>query len=263
MGPEEVEGQGSPEGIVQGQEAESQGTGGNINPAWNDLLGLIPQQLHSQITPHLQSWDKNYQESIGKVHSQYEPYKPYLEGGIQPDQINYGLQLLDAVENRPEEVLQALQQYYGQEEQPQEQGLEPNEQNNGDFLQNPEFQRVNEMVNTMARLLVQQNMDQQSAQEDEQLEQEFEAAREEHGDFDENWVMAQILANPELSINDAAAQYKEFVQGILQSNNRPGPRVLGPGGGTPNQGVSPSDLDDKGRRDLVAQMLANAQNQSR
>lgn len=253
MEDEEI-GQGSTDGNVQGQE------GTNINPAWNDLLGVIPQELHSQVTPHLQTWDKNYQEGIGKVHSQYESWKPYIDYGIQPDQVNYALQLLDAVENRPDEVLKALQEFYSPgEEQQQEQGLssEPIDA----LTNNPEFSRMSEMVNTMAQLLVQQNVAQQNAQVEEQLEQEYAAAREKHGDFDESWVANQLLANPEMSVDEAANAYKEFVQGILAQNNRPGPRVMGAGGSSPNPGVKPSELDAKGRREFIANMLAQAQSQ--
>lgn len=269
-------GQGTGQDNSQGQQLDSsqqesvQGTG--LNPAWNDLMAVIPSQLHSQVTPHLQKWDQNYQEGIGKVHSEYEPWKPFQEQGIPPEQVQYGLQLLDEIQNNPQEVFNALKEYLGVEDgtQQQQQTQEPQvqQQEQGqqstpiDIASTPEFQQMAQMVQAMAELTVQQNSQQLEAQADQELEAEFTAAKEEFGEFDEKWVMVQMLADDNLSLKDAVGQYQEFVKGILTNANRPGPRILGGGGNTPNTPVDPSKLDDKGRRNLVAEMLAaNAQQQ--
>lgn len=260
-----------PEDISQGQEAvesnqQQEGTG--INPAWNDLLEALPSSLHSLVTPHLQKWDKNYQEGIGKVHSEYEPWKPFQESGIAPEQVSYGLQLLEAIESRPEEIYNALRDYLqiedapqGQEEAGQALEQEQGQQPSIDIASLPEFQQMAQMVQAMAELTVQQNTQQTEAQADQELEQEFQAAREKYGDFDEKCVMVQMLANDNLTIDQAAGQYQEFVKGILTNANRPGPRILSGGGSNPSTPINPSQLDDKGRRNMVAQMLANAKSQ--
>lgn len=258
------------EGQDTGQVDNSQGqndSGTGINPAWNDLLGVIPSQLHSQITPHLQQWDKNYQEGIGKVHSQYEPWKPFIDNGISPDQVQYGLQLLNAMETRPQDIYAAMQQYFG-EQNPEDDGEQDLELEQGqestpiDITQHPQFQQLADMVNAMAELTVQQNTQQLEQQADSELEQEFKAAHEQYGDFDEKWVMVQLLANDELTLDGAVQQYQQFVKDLLTNANKPGPRVLGTGGNVPNQGADPSQLDDKGRRSLVAQMLDEARQQA-
>lgn len=259
---EEITGQDTGSQVEDTQGQEQQGTG--INPAWNELLDSIPSQLHSIVTPHLQKWDQNYQAGIGKVHSQYESYKPFVDQGITADQINYGLQLLDAFESRPQDIYAAMQQAFG-EQQAEEVDPTQNFDEQGqestpiDISQHPAFQELTGMVNTMAQLLVQQSTQESEAQADSELEQEFAAAKQEIGDFDEKWVLVQMMANEDLTVKDAAQQYQQFVKGLLTENNRPGPRVLSPGGSTPNPGVTPNQLDDKGRRSLVAQMLAEAQ----
>lgn len=271
MSEQPIEGQGTGQEFSQGQEGvvdqQQQPEGTGLNPAWSDLMAVVPSQLHSLVTPHLQKWDTNYQEGISKVHSEYESWKPFKEAGIAPEQVQYGLQLLDAIENRPDEIFEALKNYLQVED---DQQLEPNqqtlEQEQGqqpsiDLASMPEFQQMAEMVRTMAELTVQQTTEQEQAQADQELEQEFTQAREKYGDFDEKWVITQVLANDNLTIDQAAQQYQEFVKGILQNANRPGPKVLGGGGGNPSLSTNPSQLDDKGRRNMIAEMLSAAKQQ--
>jgi hypothetical protein len=263
---EPIEGQGSEPIETQGQQQDA---GTSLNPAWNDLMQVIPSQLHSLVTPHLQQWDKNYQEGIGKVHSEYEPWKPLLEQGVTPEQASYGLQLLEAISERPQEVFESLKNFLQIEDEdgslqpPQEVGQEQGQQSTPiDISQSPEFQQMKQLVEAMAELTVQQNSQQLESQADSELEQEFASARQQHGDFDEKWVMVQMLANDKLSLEDAINEYKQFVQGILTNANRPGPRVLPGGGNTPSMSADPSKLEPKDRRNLVAEMLQAAAQQN-
>lgn len=247
---------------AQGQEEISSESTGGINPAWNEVLELLPEDVHSQVTPHFSKWDQNYQNSIQKVHSQYEPYKQIIDAGFEPDQINYAMSVLQAIETQPQEVLKALQAYIGEEE---EQG--PDQSNTGssetpDWLNHPEFQRVNEMVNTMAQLLVQQREAEVQAQQDAEFEKELKAVKDKFGEFDEEWVLTKMIANENLELEDAVKAYKEFVTGLLAKARQPGPKVLGAGGSVPNSTLDPSKLDDKGKRSLVVQMLENAKQQN-
>lgn len=260
---EEIEGQGSGQEDIQGSQEENTG----INPAWNDLLQAIPSQLHSQVTPHLTQWDKNYQEGIGKVHSEYEAWKPFQEQGISPDQVNYGLQLLEAIESRPQEIYDALKNYLQIEDESGQEEIDPSQEQGQqstpiDITSIPEFQQMRQMTEAMAELLVQQNSQQTEAQADQELEQEFASAKQELGDFDEKWVMVQMLADDNLTLKDAVGQYQQFVKEILTNANRPGPRVL-PGGGSALQSTAdPSKLEPKDRRNLVADMLQAAAQQN-
>lgn len=248
----------------QGSDSEDQGTGG-INPAWNPLLESLPAGLHSQITPHLTKWDQNFQNKIQEVHSQYEPYKPFLENQVQPDQINYALSILQAIEESPQDVMNALKAYIGEEDDTEQQG-QLEDSGNGpeqpEWLNHPEYKRMEDMVNTMAQLLVQQRESEANSQIDSELDAEFTAAQEKHGDFDEEWVLTKMYNNPDLSVEQAVEAYKEFEQGILAKNRKPGPPVLGAGGSVPNPDYSPGKLDSKDRKGLVAQMLAQAAQQN-
>ena len=266
------EGQGSETGQEDTSVADSQEQGGSgLNPAWNELMGVIPSQLHSQVTPHLSQWDKNYQEGINKVHSQYEPYKQYLDSEISPDSINYALQIAQALEEKPDEFFRALGEHQGFDFTPydEQQGQNDNQQQQQeelpDFLQHPEFVRLKEMAELMAQTLVQQNEQSQDAEEDSALNADLDAAREEHGEFDEEWVLTKVfnaLSNGKnMSIDEAVRAYGEFKNGILQEARKPGPRVLNGGGQAPNSQVDPKKLDAEGRRNLMVQMLEQSHQQ--
>lgn len=245
---------------ISEETSPSESTG--INPAWNDLLEAVPTAFHEKVTPYLQQWDKNYQEGIGKVHSQYEPYKPFIDEGYTPDQIQYGLQVLDMINNEPEKVYAAFQQYFEQQqtaetpvaktEASQEQGqiAEPI-----DITQHPKFQELESTLTALAQYQVQQLQQQEEAKADSELEQEITSAKEKHGEFNEQWVLEKRIANPDLTMDQAVTAYKEFVKEILAQNNRPGPKVMGSGGQTPSQSTPVSELNDKDRRAVIVGML--------
>lgn len=243
--------------VTQGDQIEESGSTGevSINPAWNDALSVIPPELHSQVTPYFQKWDQNYQNGIQKVHSQYEPFKPYVEQGLDTEQINYALSVMQAIENNPQEVLTALQAYMGLDE---EQGQEPadfEDDNTPEYLKDPEITRMREMVDTMAELLVQQRQQEVEAQEDTRLESELSQARETHGDFNEEWVIKAMIADENLSVEDAVQQFKALETSILQKQRQPGPKILGAGGSVPNQPLDPKKLGPQEKRALMVQML--------
>lgn len=244
-------------------------TGGSesINPAWNELLSVVPPELHSQVTPHLKNWDSNYQKSINEVHSQYEAYKPYIEKKVAPDTINYALELLEASNARPMEVIKALTDWTKQNgmwQEPEQQGqqIDPSEIPS-EFLEHPEFKKLNQMVQTMAQTMVQQNQFKQQQEEDAKLEAEMKALQEKFEHFDPDWIIAKALQDPDKPLEAHAQAYQEFVQNLLAKQNEipPGPQVMGRGGLPPSSEVDIKSLDGKGRRDLIAQMLQNAATQ--
>ncbi len=250
---------------------ENQGGGSGLNPAWNDLMQVIPSQLHSQVTPHLSQWDRNYQDGINKVHSQYEGYKPFIENEIPPEQINYALQIAMALDQNPDQFFRALGEAQGVDLSfLDEQGQNDNQGEGGqggegeapDFVNHPEFQKIQQMVDLMAQTLVQQNQSAQDAQEDELLNADLDAAHEEFGDFDEEWVLTKVFnainRGEDMTIQQAAQEYQNFTQGILQNARKPGPKVLGAGGQVPNQQFDPKNASDSDRRAMIANMLSAA-----
>src|SRR5678815_523547 len=87
---------------VGNDSAQGESTGGN--PAWQDILNVLPDSLHSTVKPALEKWDQGVQQRFQTVHSQYEPFKPFLDSGVDPQNINYALAILDKIENDPRSI---------------------------------------------------------------------------------------------------------------------------------------------------------------
>lgn len=239
-----------------------------FNQAWNPLLSQVPQSLHSIITPHLKQWDRNYNDGIQKVHSQYAGYKPFLDSQVAPEDINNAMLVYNALNENPQSLIEQLIDYYKYEmpqmqgEQGQEQQLE--EEIPYDITQHPEFQRMSQLVELLGQNTLQQNDQILQQQADEQLDQEFAQAREKHGDFDETWV-AQAMYLQEMDIDTAVAAYQQHVQQIV-GNYRPAgagaPVLMGGGGGVPSQQTNVSGMTAAQRKALIANTLAQAAQQA-
>lgn len=244
-----------------------------LNPAWNNLLSRVPQGLHGQILPELQQWEKNYNQGIQKVHSQYAAYKPFLDQQIAPEQLNEAYMIRQALEQDPLKFVQALIEHYGLQlptEQGQPNGDPQEEENPFDLSQNPEWQNQQQIVNTMAQALLLQNQQAQEAQEDAELDSQFDAAKERHGEFDEDWVMKHLYFSgadnvDEATMDEAIEAWKQHVQSVVQNYRSPSqnaPVIMGGGGGLPSQQTPVGSMNGNQRRALVAQTLANLHAQS-
>lgn len=78
------------------------------NPAWDPILELIPEQLHSRVIPHLSKTDKHVQS----LQQTYAPFKQFIDNGVTADVINQGLSLGQAIANDPQSVYDALREKF-------------------------------------------------------------------------------------------------------------------------------------------------------
>src|SRR5882762_2316538 len=85
-----------------------QGQDSNANPAWNDLLNSVPEDYHQALTPHLQNWDKGVNDKFNKIHEEYSAFKPFKEGGVSPQDIEFALGTVSHMNENPIEVYQRL-----------------------------------------------------------------------------------------------------------------------------------------------------------
>ena len=258
-GTEEV--QGSQEEVSVNETSSTENTD-SINPAWSELLEVVPSMLHSQVTPHLKKWDQNYQTGISKVHSQYEPYKQFVENKVDPGQLDYGYQLVQALENKPAEVIDALitfardndiqltslqQQQLENAAQNAEQGLDEN-----DISANPQVQQLMQQVEMLKQQVEQSSQEKEIAAAEKQLDADLAALRERYGEFDEDWVFTKCLNDPKADLEAAVKAYKDFENSVAErvKTAAPGaPQVLGSGGGNPTAGLEPpkTEADRKSR----------------
>lgn len=237
--------------------------GPSINPAWSPLLEQLPESLHNIAIPHLQKWDSGVQEMVGKVHSQYEPYKPFLEQNLDPASLYQGYQIQQALEADPAKFIEAVMDFY--KIAPVEQGQQPEESGEEepayyDVNNDPEFQRIKGMSESMAQLILAQQQQQQESTEDSQLDADLDAARQELGEFDEDYVLQRMIYFEE-DPRTAVQSYHQFVQDTITQSRNPSasaPVIMGSGGGTPVQPTAVNNMQPQDRRALIAQMLATA-----
>lgn len=253
--------------LAPGQQQDPQEV--KFNPAWKPLLDKLPEGLHSLIAPDLKQWDQNYQQGIQKVHSQYEPYKSFADQQVAPEDLNNALLVYQSMQQDPQKFLQAAIEFYKyQPEQGQPQQVTPEDDGQGEGLpfdlnQDPNYQRTQQMVETMAQALIAQNAEREDAQAVADLDAEFAAAHSKHGEFDDAYVAQQMYVN-QVSIDEAVANWNNLVQQVVTQHRSPGsqaPVLMGGGGGLPSQATPSANMTPQQRKAYVAQMLANANQQ--
>lgn len=247
-------------GEVQGDPEGAPGP----NPAWNDVLGVLPEQFHSVVTPHFSKWDQAAQNRIEAANAQvreYEPYKAFAEHGIEPSEIENGLRLMYEINNDPRRVWEALAQTYSlSAESGNNQGQNGGEQPDGngpaDF-QDPRFDQLQQGVELVSQIVLREQQAKANAQADAELDSELTDLREKHGEYNERFVLAMMQNG--LSGEEAVKAWSDVRNETLQNNPRPfAPNVMGNSGGGsgyPSQAIDPTKLSGKETRNLVAEML--------
>lgn len=253
-----------------GDGGQGSNSDGGINPAWNDVLGIIPSELHSQVTPHLRNWDQNFQNKVQTVQSEFEPFKEFKEAGISPDQIRMGMGLMQALEQNPKQVYDLLAQQFnfgsdnsgqGGSDAPVEDPYENLPDAVKEKLQN--FEAVQKQLDTLTQWAVSQQTMTAEQQEDAALENLMTGLKQKHGDFDEHYVLSKMQAGQDPE--DAIKDYNSFVERITTEAQRPrAPKILGSGSIVPGeQALDPKKMDPKQTKDLVVQYLMNSAAQNR
>jgi hypothetical protein len=235
------------------------------NPAWNDVLSVIPPEYHQQVTPHFQQWDQAAQTRIESVNNQFKDYQPFVENGISPQDLEQGLQLMYQINSNPQGVYNALAEAYGfaaQQANSNSQAADGEEEVDG--YQDPRYdeiaalqQRQQEGLDLIAQTLLQQEQAKLDAQAEAEIDSELNALKKQHPGISEEFALSLMVNG--FDANQVGERWAAMTQGILQQNPRPfAPNVLGSnGGGTglPSQAIDPKKLSGQQTRSLVEQMV--------
>ncbi len=241
----------SPNNSEQSQESSG-------NPAWNDLLSVVPEDYHQALTPVLQNWDKGVNERFQNIHNDYADFKPFKEQGFTGEDIDFAISLASRIENDPLDIYRALESHL--RETGLLDGLSGQEDDEDDALENdsnlpPEYAQLQEGYNVLAEYLLQQEAAKEEAEADAILDQELGELRSKYGDFDEQFVLSKAVYGG-MQLEDAVKAYQEFENSLIAKANRPAPLIVGSGGLVANnQTIDPKTLDEKGRLNLIAQYL--------
>lgn len=86
---------------VQPQEGQGEDGGGG-NPAWASYLDRIPEEARGPAQEAFQEWDSNYQRTTQEAADYRRQWEPYEQAGVRnmdPEQVQYALQLAEAAQN--------------------------------------------------------------------------------------------------------------------------------------------------------------------
>lgn len=272
----ESNGQGQPQGQPQGQ--------GQGQPQVSDLasgfLGRVDPAHRAIVEPYVKQWDAGVTRRFQDLHSQLRPYE---EIGADPVQLQAAYRLYQMVDQDPQQVLQILQEAVGadggagvQQQGPLPQGqpqlgqgqapgqLPQQQPGQAPGALPPEVQQQFDMMQQMLEALGNKVLegDQQSAQaqEDSELDDYIGLLKQEFGEFDERYVLSQMMAG--MDGEQAVQAFQQLVQGqVNQRSAPPVPPILGGGGAIPQEQQSIAKAGRGDVKNLVANILAQANSQ--
>jgi hypothetical protein len=209
------------------------------------------------------------------VHSQYDPYKKFVDNSIDPAILEQSLYMANALQNDPEAFVKRVIENYGIDSFNQQQQAQEEDEDMGntweegdDISSHPQFKAVLDQLNTINGTLTAQQERDKAAQEEQEYNAYMESLKgkyEDKGGFDELYVSA-LMANG-LDGDKAVEHYYDTVGKAVaahtgqqqQQQVTPPPVVMGgsgnAGSGTPDQQVSMGNLSNGETMDLVIKML--------
>lgn len=261
VAPEQIPGLGN----GPGTESEGQGGGGEQQPQYSqfasEFLKEVPKEALGLLEPYLKKWDGAVTKKFQEIHSQYEPYKNLGE----PDQIQQAMQIFRALDEQPEVIFNLLKQELegqaGAGSQTLPVGGNAGEGDGEEYGQLPpefleRYERTEGILGQLAELFLQDRNTRQEADEDAQFDSYLSQLKEQHGDFDEDWVTLQISRGQ--SGEEAVQAWQAKAQEIINAQNgnqRPSPPILGGGGNVPAEQVDLGNIPSGDLKKLVSGML--------
>lgn len=263
-------GQQAPSGNGQGRTAAQPEGQSQPNQFLDGILSQIDPAHRPIVEPYLGKWNAGVTRRFQELHGELSPYK---ELGADPETLGQAYQLYQMIDEDPQQVLQILQeaveqvggvpgqQPQGLEGQPPPGGAEDTPASSIPPELDQRLQAFEQVLETMAQKYLDQESQQTQEAEDAELDQHLNLLKQEMGDFNEPFVIAQMMAG--LSGEEAVKAYHEAIQQEVNTRSRQpnvGP-ILGGGGAVPQEGKSVVDASSKDTKALVANILA-ASNQS-
>lgn len=256
------------QGNNEGQDfGGQQQQGGGVHPAWNEVLGIIPPELHEKVVPHFQKWDQNVQQ----VHQRYSPYAK-IAGNTSPERLQQVLSVAQALEQNPRGFYDVLKQHLGIEEANAVMEEIDGEDGAGPQSIPPQFQQqfseFQQQQEIMAQMLLEQRQKETQAQEDAELdalygwmENQSEAFRTLNSVKNGGVGLAEPFVNDILARGGTPQQALQMLEMFVDNAGSyratpKAPAILsGQGGVVPQGQKKVTQLDDKETRNLVVEAL--------
>jgi len=242
------------------------------------FLSRVPGEHRAIIEPYVKQWDAGVTRRFQELQSQIAAYN-----GYDPETVAQAMNVAAMLEENPWSVYGTLQnalmsgEYGPQPGMQQDQGqLGPPQQQQGvpdpndPMGQFPEqfrneWDQMRQVVAMIGQQMLGQNQQQQQAAEQEQLDTYLEGLHNEYGDFDDQWVLLQILNDQSYDNVDkhiTAWQEKTNSRNVQQQQALSKlPQLIGSTGGNgiaPLDSTSVKNLSRSDTKNLVASVLEQA-----
>lgn len=243
------------------------------------FLSQIPEEHRSIVEPYVKQWDAGVTRRFQELHSTYSPFKEYLDAGYDADRVRAGVQLYQMLETNPQFIYNILAQELGAGGQEQGQGNPQDGISDELYAELPP--QLQQQLQQQAQAVAEQNKaleaiatwintqisSEKQQQEDYQLDQYLGLLKTEYGEFDEEWVLTKMGLG--MSGEDAIKAFRSFEQKVRGDGERKGvgagskaPEVLSGGSVVLPSGADIKTADRKDVRNLVADILEKANQQS-
>ena len=83
----------------------------NNHPAYQSILDVLPESLHSLVIPKLKEWDAGVTKKFQEIHAQYEPLKAYqkfVDNEIDPEYMEQAVIFADQLQRDPKKVVSQI-----------------------------------------------------------------------------------------------------------------------------------------------------------
>jgi hypothetical protein len=242
---------------------------GADNPAWAPFLEGIPSVFHNKLKGQLRSWDENYRGLETRYQELEGRYKPYE--GVDPQAIGYGLNLLQQVNNNPQELHRLLTEHLTQQGmlQAPDEELQLDQDPYLAQLEQRQFD-LDARQQKMDQYVQEQVYNQQVEGYQKQIDKQVQGLITKYGEaaVDVQDVLGrmfnQVNQDKQIDAEAAFAEQKAVFQRIYQkqTQGRRAPSVIPPTGTiAPSGGDTPvSKMNEQQRQDYLVQMLTFANN---
>lgn len=243
-----------------------------LNPAWNDVLNLLPETFHNVVTPHFAKWDQAANERITSLNTQFEPYKPFIEHNIGYEDLAAGIRFMNLLNENPQMFYEQLGATLGVENKKTENTTEtePVIDPENPVTLPPGYEKLQQGVELMAQRMLAAEEAQRQQQANAELEADLKRIEQKHGKFD-SAIFLPFLSDAlgkGKTVDQAAQAYFDSMSTSVQNAQaqRPyAPKLLGgssgSGAGLPSNNIDVTKLSDGERRALVVKMLEAAKQQ--
>ncbi len=226
----------------------------------NDFLKDIPDDVRSTLEPYIKKWDAGVTRRFQDLQSELSGYAPLKEAEIDSEDLEQLVGVYQLLNNDPKALIDLLTEALGEEVTPtvieEPKGKETSTEIPSEVLTRLNSQE--ELLKLLANSVIEENNATKQQQEDAALESYIKLLKTEFGDFNEEYVVMKLSQG--LDGDKAVAAWKEVVSGFVPATEQANaPKVLLGSGAPPGEQRSVKDLTRTETKELVVQMLANAQ----